>query len=58
MLVKEHCAFILEMSLGCLQECPSRDVHCGWIQLGIELSREVWIADAVWGMRWDCVSGG
>ena len=44
MLVKEHCAFILEMSLGCLQECPSRDVHCGWIQLGLELSREVWIA--------------
>ena len=50
MLVKEHCAFILEMSLGCLQECPSRDVHCGWIQLGIELSREV-VAEGMIGMR-------
>ena len=54
MFEKEHCGLILGMSLRCLWECPSRDVHCGWIQL----SREVWIADAVWGMRWGCVSGG
>ena len=54
MFEKEHCGFILGMSLRCLGECPGRDVHCGWIQL----SREVWTADAVWGMRWECVSGG